>query len=80
MPPNTVIDAHRHRDNRTATVVAGLWYFGYGPANDASAVKSLPAGSFDAEPAGEAHFARTGAEGAVVVITGLGPSDTEYVK
>lgn len=80
VPPNTVIEAHRHRDDRTATVVAGLWYFGYGPANDPAVVKPLPAGSFYTEPEGVAHFARTGAEGAVVVITGYGPSDTDYVK
>ena len=29
--PNTVIQAHTHRDTRTAVVVSGLWYFGYGP-------------------------------------------------
>ena len=80
VPPNTVIEAHRHRDDRTATVVAGHWYFGYGSVNDPAAVKSLPPGSFYTEPGGVAHFARTGAESAVVVITGYGPSDTDYVK
>jgi pimeloyl-ACP methyl ester carboxylesterase len=80
VPPNTVIEAHRHRDDRTATVVGGLWYFGYGSANDSAVVKALPEGSFYTEPGGLAHFARTGAEGAVVVITGYGPSDTHYVK
>ena len=29
--PNTVIQAHTHRDTRTAVVISGLWYFGYGP-------------------------------------------------
>ena len=78
--PNTVIESHRHRDSRTATVVSGVWYFGYGQVNDAAAVKPLPPGSFYTEPQGVAHFARTGAEGAVVVITGYGPSDTTYSK
>ena len=27
--PNTVIQAHTHRDTRTAVVVSGVWYFGY---------------------------------------------------
>jgi len=26
--PNTVIQAHTHRDTRTAVVINGLWYFG----------------------------------------------------
>jgi hypothetical protein len=27
--PSTTIQAHTHKDTRTATVVSGLWYFGY---------------------------------------------------
>jgi quercetin dioxygenase-like cupin family protein len=78
--PNTVIQAHSHRDTRTAVVVNGLWYFGYGPKNDRSLVKALPPGAFYTEPAGESHFARTGPEGATVSITGYGPTDTVYAK
>jgi quercetin dioxygenase-like cupin family protein len=78
--PNTVIRSHTHRDTRTATVVSGSWYFGYGPKNEPGALKLLTAGSFYTEPAGEAHFARTDSAGAVVVITGYGPSDTAYVE
>jgi len=76
--PNTVIQAHVHRDTRTAIVVGGLWYFGYGTKNEASLTKALPPGSFYTEPADVAHFARTGPEGATVEITGFGPSDTVY--
>ena len=78
--PNTVIEAHTHRDTRTATVVSGQWYFGYGPKNEESQLKMLPPGSFYTEPGGKAHFARTGAEGARVLITGFGPSDTVFAK
>ena len=78
--PNTVIQAHTHRDTRTAVVVNGLWYFGYGPKNEQALVKTLPPGAFYSEPAGESHFARTGPEGATVSITGYGPTDTVYVK
>jgi pimeloyl-ACP methyl ester carboxylesterase len=78
--PETVIQAHAHRDTRSALVVSGLWHFGYGTLNEPQAVKALPPGSFYTEPGTIAHFARTGPEGAVVVITGYGPSDTNYVK
>ena len=78
--PNTVIQAHTHRDTRTAVVISGLWYFGYGPRNEQALVKALPLGAFYTEPAGESHFARTGPEGATVSITGYGPTDTVYGK
>ena len=41
VPPNTKIAAHTHRDDRTATVVAGLWHFGYGPVAKEDATRSL---------------------------------------
>ena len=78
--PNSVIQAHTHRDTRTAVVISGLWYFGYGPKNEQALVKALPPGAFYTEPAGESHFARTGPEGATVSITGYGPTDTVYGK
>ena len=78
--PNTVIQAHTHRDTRTAVVIGGLWYFGYGLRNEQALVKALSPGAFYTEPAGESHFARTGPEGATVSITGYGPTDTVYGK
>src|SRR5258708_4611943 len=42
VPANTRIQAHPHRDNRTAVVISGVWYFGYGPVAGAAAEKALP--------------------------------------
>lgn len=78
--PNTTIQAHTHKDTRTASVVSGLWHFGYGRENLPNLLRPLPAGSFYTEPAGRPHFARTGPEGAQVIITGYGPTDTVYLK
>jgi quercetin dioxygenase-like cupin family protein len=78
VPANTSIAAHRHRDDRTAVVVSGLWNLGYGDTAGAGA-KTLPPGSFYTEPSGVSHFARTGDQPAVVYITGYGPTDTVYV-
>jgi uncharacterized RmlC-like cupin family protein len=80
VPPNTRIAAHDHRDSRTAVVVAGAWYFGYGDRADEALVKALPPGSFYSEPAGIDHFAMTRSEGASVYIFGFGPTSTEYAK
>lgn len=80
VPPDTRIAAHSHRDDRTATVVSGVWRFGYGRKADEALVKTLPPGSFYSEPAGVEHFAMTGPEGAVVYISGFGPTSTDYVE
>ena len=77
--PNTKIQAHSHRDDRSATVVSGDWYFGYGNVFDEKALKQLPPGSFYTEPPSVNHFAMTKATGVVISITGYGPSDTTYV-
>ncbi len=42
VPAHTTIQAHSHRDDRIATVVAGEWHFGYGDHFDAKALKTLP--------------------------------------
>jgi uncharacterized RmlC-like cupin family protein len=80
VPANTKIQAHTHRDDRTAVVISGVWYFGYGTVAGAAAEKPLPAGSFYTEPSSVAHFAETKADPVVVYITGHGPTDTVYVK
>ena len=78
VPANTRIQAHTHRDARSAVVVSGKWFFGYGDRNVEPALKELGPGSFYLEPANVAHFAVTKAEPAVVYITGIGPTDTIY--
>ena len=78
-PANARIAAHSHRDERTAVVVSGTWYFGYGDKADEAKVKALPPGSFYTEPAGAPHFALTRDEPVVVYIFGQGPTDTVYV-
>ncbi len=78
--PEPRIAAHSHRDDRTAVVISGTWFFGYGRRANQSALKPLPPGSFYSEPAGVAHFAETRNDAVVVYITGNGPTDTIYVN
>jgi len=79
VPPNVKIQAHSHGDDRTAVVVSGTWYFGYGREFNETALKELPAGSFYTEPPKVEHFAMTKSQGATIEITGYGPSSTVYV-
>ena len=80
VPAHTRIAAHSHRDDRSAVVVSGTWYFGYGDRADTTQTRPLGPGAFYTEPGSVAHFARTGDEPAVVYITGVGPTDTRYVE
>jgi hypothetical protein len=65
---------------RTAIVISGTWYFGYGQLAASAEEKALPAGSFYTEPGGVAHFAETKADPVVGYIIGIGPTNTVYVK
>jgi quercetin dioxygenase-like cupin family protein len=78
VPPHTKIAAHTHRDDRAATVVSGMWLFGYGSSADEAQLKVLGPGSFYTEPADTPHFAVTRDEPVTVYITGFGPTDTHY--
>ena len=79
LPPNTKILAHSHKDDRTAVVLSGVWYFGYGREFAEAALKELPAGSFYTEPPGVEHFALTKDQETIIEVTGYGPTSTEYV-
>lgn len=79
VPANTAIAAHTHRDDRIATVISGIWHFGFGTNPATARVKALTAGGLYTEPGKLPHFAFTRDEPAVVRITGMGPSDTTFV-
>lgn len=75
---NAQIAAHHHAGERVGTVLQGTWHFGYGTEFDKAKLKTLPVGSVYTEPSGGAHFAMTGDEPVIVLITGSGPTDTVY--
>jgi quercetin dioxygenase-like cupin family protein len=72
------IAAHHHAGERIGTVLKGTWHFGYGSTFAPSALRTLPAGSVYTEPSGAAHFAMTGDDPVIVLVTGTGPTDTVY--
>jgi quercetin dioxygenase-like cupin family protein len=80
IPAHTQVRPHSHRDNRSVTVMSGKWQMGYGTSFDAKGLKELPPGSVYTEPAGQPHFAQTTDDPAVILVTGYGPSDTQFVK
>ena len=76
--PDAQIAAHHHAGDRVGTVLKGTWHFGYGTQFDKAKLKTLPVGSVYTEPSNGAHFAMTGNEPVIVLITGNGPTDTVY--
>jgi hypothetical protein len=78
-PPNFKLEAHGHPDERRYTIVSGTWYVGWGKKFDASKLIALPAGSFYTEPANIPHFVMTKDDGAVIEISGTGPSSQIWV-
>jgi glucose/arabinose dehydrogenase/quercetin dioxygenase-like cupin family protein len=79
LPAHTIVPPHTHRDNRTVYVVSGTLYVGYGEKRDAAALKTLPPGSYYTEPAATPHYTETRDGPVVIVITGVGPSDTHLI-
>jgi len=76
--PGAQIPAHHHAGDRVGTVLQGTWHFGFGRKFDKDKLKTLPVGSVYTEPTNEPHFAMTGSEPVIVLITGTGPTDTVY--
>ncbi|HEY1898294.1 MAG TPA: PQQ-dependent sugar dehydrogenase [Steroidobacteraceae bacterium] len=79
LPAHTTVPPHTHRDNRAVYVVSGTLYVGYGQKRDAAALKTLPPGSYYTEPAATPHYTETHDDPVVIVITGMGPSDTHLL-
>ena len=78
-PAGRIVQAHSHPDDRTYTVLSGIWYIGWGENYDAEKLTALPAGSFYTEPAGVPHFITTPDGEAIVQVTGTGPSAVHYI-
>lgn len=76
----TTVQPHMHRDNRSVTVMSGNWQMAYGNKFDAKLLKSLPPGSVYTEPAGQPHFSAAVGGPVVILVTGMGPSDTKFVE
>jgi glucose/arabinose dehydrogenase/quercetin dioxygenase-like cupin family protein len=79
LPAHTIVPPHTHRDNRMVYVVSGTLYVGYGEKRDPAALKSLPPGSYYTEPAATPHYTETRDDPVVIVISGVGPSDTHLI-
>lgn len=74
IPPNATTPLHTHPNTENITVLAGSFGLAENSTFDKSSGKILPAGSFYLLPPNQAHFAWSGADGAIIQIHGVGPS------
>lgn len=79
LPANYKVPPHFHPDTETVTVLSGAFHVSMGDTFDASKCKAMPAGSFLALPAKNAHFVFTKEE-TVIQINAVGPWTLTYVN
>jgi quercetin dioxygenase-like cupin family protein len=79
LPADYKIQPHTHPEERVYTVISGTFYIGFGDKFDPARLEAFPVGSVFIVPAGASHFHWTRSGEAVVQISGVGPSGTEYV-
>jgi len=79
-PKGTKIAPHSHPDARTVTVIRGTTYRGAGDKFDTAKLVALPAGSFNAGPAGGTHYWWAKAGEVIPQVSGTGPTGIDYVN
>jgi len=81
-PANYAIAAHSHPTDENVVITSGALTFGMGDklAKGAKANLTLLPGGYALMPANMNHFAYTGAQGATIVLYGMGPVEFKYVN
>ena len=79
-PAGAQLGPHTHPDDRTLTVLSGSWYEGFGDKLDRANAKLLPSSGFTTIPGNAVHFDIVGPEGAVLQVSGNGPSGTTWLN
>jgi hypothetical protein len=79
VPGGVKLMPHWHREDRTYTVLSGIFYIGRGDRFDAARLEAYPPGAVIVLPGGTSHFhwARSGEY--VTQVTAIGPLGIDYV-
>jgi len=79
VPGGVKLMPHRHPEDRTYTVISGIFYVGRGDRFDADRLEAYPPGTVIVLPGGMSHFhwARSGEY--VTQVTAVGPLGIDYV-
>jgi len=79
-PPGIMSRPHKHPEDRHVVVLSGTWYTGTGEAFQPEKAIPMKTGGYMLHPAGAVHWDGTREEGAVIQITGYGPSGNIFAK
>jgi len=79
VPRGVKLMPHRHPEDRTYTVISGIFYIGLGDQFDAKKLQAYPPGTVIILPGNTSHFhwAKSGAY--VTQVTAIGPLGLEYI-
>jgi quercetin dioxygenase-like cupin family protein len=79
VPRGVKLMPHQHPEDRTYTVISGVFYVGRGDRFDADKLEAYPPGTVIVLPGGTAHFHWAKSGEYVTQVTAIGPLGLEYV-
>lgn len=79
-PQGIRVMPHTHPEDRIYTVLSGTLYLGIGDTFDEAKLKAFPQGSVIYLPAKLSHFQYARADGYVIQINAIGPTEITFIK
>jgi quercetin dioxygenase-like cupin family protein len=79
VPSGVKLMPHRHPEDRTYTVISGVFYIGLGEHFDADQLQAFPPGAVIILPGGTPHFHWAKSGEYVTQVSAIGPLGLEYL-
>ena len=79
VPSGVKLMPHRHPEDRTYTVISGVFYIGLGEHFDADKLQAFPPGAVIVLPGGTPHFHWAKSGEYVTQVSAIGPLGLEYL-
>ena len=80
VPSGVKLMPHRHPEDRTYTVISGIFYIGLGNQFDADKLVAYPPGAVIILPGNTSHFHWAKSGEYVTQVTAIGPLGLEYIN
>jgi quercetin dioxygenase-like cupin family protein len=78
-PKGTILEPHKHPEDRVYTVISGVFYIGLGERFSEERLTAYPPGSVIVLPGNQSHFHFAKSCSYVTQITAIGPLGLEYI-
>ena len=80
VPNGVKLMPHRHPEDRTYTVISGVFYIGLGDEFDAEKLQAYPPGTVIVLPGNTSHFHWAKSGDYITQVSAIGPLGMEYVN